>query len=251
MSPREGASAPGNRLLAAIPRADRTAILAMCDSAHLTFGATLAEPEATIRHVYFPVSSYISLITPKDASASLEVGLVGNEGMLGITLALGIATSPLKGLVQGEGAALRMSAADFRQALQESAGFSRALNAYLYVLMGQIAQSAACGRFHRLEARLARWILMTHDRAGANTFRITHEFLAHMLGVRRPGVSEAAGLLQKRQFIHYRHGIMQVLDRQGLERTTCACYGTVNRLYSKHLGPKVRVARGVPHTLLQ
>ena len=247
MSPRMGAPAAGNRLLAAIPKADRTAILATCESTQLMFGATLAEPESPIRHVYFPVSSYISLITPKDASASLEVGLVGNEGMLGITLALGIPTSPLKGLVQGEGAALRMSAANFRQAFRESAGFSRVLNAYLYVLMGQIAQSAACGRFHRLEARLARWILMTHDRAGASSFRITHEFLAHMLGVRRPGVSEAAGLLQKRRFIHYRHGVMQVLDRQGLERTTCACYRTFNRLYTRHLGQKVRAARGMQH----
>jgi len=217
---------------------DSASILGKCELVAAEFGTTLTEPGAPILHVYFPVTCFISLITPKHAAESLEVGLVGNEGVFGITLALGVDASPLKGLVQGEGDALRMKARDFRRALEDSPSFSRVMNAYLFVLMGQIAQTAACGRFHRLEARLARWILMTHDRAGTSSFRITHVFLAQMLGVRRSGVTVAAGLLQKSKLIHYRHGVMQVLDRRGLEHLTCPCYRTLNDLYEKHLVAK-------------
>jgi hypothetical protein len=236
MSPTARAPATPNRLLSAIANKDRASVIAACEEVTLPFGAVVGEPDSPIRHVYFPTTSYISLITPKKGSESLEVGLVGNEGVFGITLTLGIEASPLKGLVQGEGAALRMSAASYRRAIKASTSFAGVMNAYLYVLMGQIAQTAACGRFHHLEARLARWILMTHDRAGSGTFRITHEFLAQMLGVRRPGVTEAAGVLQRAKYIIYRRGEMQILNRRALEALACPCYESFNEMYGKYLG---------------
>jgi CRP-like cAMP-binding protein len=235
-----GAPTRTNRLLAAVATRDRGPILKTCEEVELTFGDVLSEPNEPIRHVYFPTTSFISLITPKGASESLEVGLVGNEGVFGITLVLGIDASPLKGLVQGGGLAMRMSVPHFRRASKESASFGRVVNAYLYVLMAQIAQTAACGRFHQIEARLARWILMTHDRAGSDTFPLTHVFLAQMLGVRRAGVTEAAGLVQKRGFIQYRRGTVQVLNRPALEAIACPCYNASNEMYGKHLGAGVK-----------
>ena len=233
-----GAPTPINRLLAAVAKRDRDPILKTCEEVELVFGDVLSEPDQPIRHVYFPTTSFISLITPKGATESLEVGLVGNEGVFGITLVLGIDTSPLKGLVQGGGLAMRMGVTQFRRASREIPSFGRVVHAYLYVLMAQIAQTAACGRFHQLEARLARWILMTHDRAGSDTFPLTHVFLAQMLGVRRAGVTEAAGTVQKRGFIQYRRGVMQVLNRPALEAIACPCYDAFNEMYGKHLGGK-------------
>lgn len=233
-----GAPTRVNRLLAAVTTRDRGAILKNCDEVELAFGRVVSEPNEPIRDVYFPTTSYISLITPKGASESLEVGLVGYEGVFGSTLVLGIDASPLKGLVQGGGLAMRMSVPNFRRASKESQSFGRVLNAYLYVLMAQIAQTAACGRFHKLDARLARWVLMTHDRAASDTFPLTHMFLAQMLGVRRAGVTEAAGAVQRLGLIQYRRGMVQVLNRPGLEAMACPCYNAVNAMYGQHLGGK-------------
>jgi CRP-like cAMP-binding protein len=196
----------------------------------------LCEPGAPIRHVYFPVTSYISLITPKDVVESLEVGLIGREGMFGVTVLLDVSDSPLLALVQGGGAALRMTTPAFRKLVGESAPFRRMLNRYLYVLMAQLAQSAACGRFHLLDARLARWLLMTHDRAGSKTFNLTHQFLAFMLGVRRSGVSVAAERLQKMNLIRYNRGRVEILDRKGLEALSCPCYASQLRIYRQRMG---------------
>ena len=238
MPPVVGARSSENRLLAAVRRKERKSVVDRCEVVDLKFGTTLVEPESTIHYVYFPLTGFISLITPDSASESLEVGLVGNEGMFGITVMLGIDASPLQGLVQGAGTALRMSADDYRQELSRNASFTTIMNAYLYVLMAQIAQTAACGRFHRLEQRLARWLLMTHDRAGTNTFRITQLFLSKMLGVRRTGVSEAIGLLEDKKLLYGRHGEIQVLNRAGLEKVACPCYEAFNAMYTKHLDMK-------------
>ena len=216
----------GNRLLAALPRKDRLHFVAGCEEVDLVLSDVLFEPGERIRHVHFPGSGFVSLVTPLDGVACLEVGLVGDDGMIGTPLVLGVAVSPLKALVQGSGSALRMASAPFRRELAHSAALQLLLDRYLFVRMTQLAQSAACTRFHLVEARLARWLLMTQDRAHSSSFYITHEFLALMLGVRRVGVTRAATSLQKLGLIRYSRGAMAILDRPGLKAASCSCYQT-------------------------
>lgn len=226
----------GNRLLAALPAKDRTHLVAGCEAATLALSEVLLEPGERIRHVHFPVSGFVSLLSPVDDSTRLEVGLVGDEGMLGTPLALGVATSPLQALVQGAGHSLRMDAASFRRELSGSAPLRHVLDRYLFVRMTQLAQAAGCTRFHLVEARLARLLLMTQDRAHRDDFRITHEFLAVMLGVRRAGVTNAASSLQRSKLIRYSRGNIAVLDRAGLEAVSCACYRSDRETYRHALG---------------
>jgi CRP-like cAMP-binding protein len=229
----------GNLLLAALPDADRQRLTGNHAPVDLTFSETLSEPGERIRHVYFPIDSFVSLITPGEGRAQLEIGLVGNEGMLGVPLLLGVNVSPVRALVQGAGRAWRLNATTFQQELETNAGFRAALNRYLYVFLAQTMQTATCGRFHPVEARLARWLLMTRDRAHANQFHVTHEFLAYMLGVRRVGVTSAATALQRRKLIRYSRGDLSVLDVRGLEAAACTCYEFDKKIYSRILRKKV------------
>lgn len=222
-----------NRLLAKLPRKDSQRFLDDCELVELAFNEVLAEPGARVRQVYFPVGALISVITVIKDSPSLEVGLVGDEGMCGSCLVLGVETSPQYRLVQGAGRALRMKATAFRRQLELSTALRRILNRYLHVLMCQLAQAAACTRYHLVEARLARWLLMTQDRAHSSKFHITHEFLAHTLGVRRTGITEAATALHNRQFINYYRGNIAILDTHGLETAACGCYAADLATYAR------------------
>ena len=213
-----------NQLLASLPPKESKRILECCEPVDLVFGTILCEPEQTLRHLYFPLTGFISLVTTLRDHQPLEMGLVGNEGMLGATLVLGVNSVPMRAVVLGSGTASRISAAHFRRELQECPELLRILNRYLYVLMAQLSQTAACTHFHEIEPRLARWLLMTHDRAHADHFYLTHEYLADMLGVRRSGVTVAAGALQLRGLIHYTRGEISILDRKGLEAAACECY---------------------------
>lgn len=225
-----------NRLLAALSGKDRRRLVDGCTPVDLAFGDIITETGGRIEHVYFPLDSFISLVAPIDGHAGLEVGMVGNEGMLGISLLLGVDVSPLHALVQGPGSALRMEAALFRRELEDCAPLQKRLKLYLHVLTSQLAQTAACTRFHMIEARLARWLLMTQDRAHADVFRLTHEFLGYMLGVRRVGVTKAATSLQEQALISYNRGSITILDREGLEKVSCSCYMADSRAYGDVLG---------------
>ncbi|MES2052921.1 Crp/Fnr family transcriptional regulator [Polaromonas sp.] len=225
-----------NHLIELLPRKDRLRLLGLCESVKLVLADVLCEPGKPTRYVYFPTDGFISLVAQIEGSPGVEVGMVGREGMLGAQLALGVVTAPLHALVQGPGAAWRISTRAFRSELEGSPALRRGLNRYLYVLMAQLAESAACLRFHQIGPRLARWLLMSQDRSHSSSFEVTQEFLAYMLGVRRVGITAAAGVLQRSGLIKYSRGELTVLDRPGLEAAACGCYAADQKAYADLLG---------------
>ena len=221
-----------NHLIELLPRKDRLRLLSICEPIDLVTSKVLCEPGSLTRHAYFPIDGFISLIASTAGKPTLEVGMIGREGMLGAQLALGVATAPLHALVQGKGAAWRIEAPAFRRELMRSPALQRGLSQYVYVLMSQLATSAVCLRFHSIGPRLARWLLMSQDRAHADRFSITQEFLAYMLGVRRVGITKAASDLQRSGLIEYHRGHIRVLDRSGLEEAACDCYAVGRDAYA-------------------
>jgi len=224
-----------NRLLAGLPSADRRRLLQSCDRVPLSRGTVLCQAGEILRHVYFPASGCLALVATEEGRGALEMGLIGHEGMLGATLVLGIEQAPLRAIVQGSGHAWRTTTAQLRIELARSPALRAALKRYLYVVMSQLSQSAGCNRFHEVEPRLARWLLMTHDRAQADHFHLTHAVLAERLGVRRSAVTIAAGALQQRALIRYSRGELSIVDRDGLEAVACKCYAALQRSYAQQL----------------
>jgi CRP-like cAMP-binding protein len=223
-----------NRLLAGLPVKDLEQLQANCESVELAPGEVIYRAGELMSHVYFPTGSLISLVTSIDNNNS-EVGLVGDEGMTGIPLILGIDITPFTLLVQGKGSAERIQSSTFLRILEHSSKLQEVLKRYLYVAMRQLARTAACTRFHLLEGRLARWLLMTQDRAHSDHFHLTHVFLAYMLGVRRVGITKAASLLQQRKLISYQRGDINILDRAALESVSCSCYQADKEIYDRIL----------------
>ena len=225
-----------NRVLASIPATEYKRLQAQLEPVALEFGQVLYEPGKAIRHVYFPLDCLVSLLTAVDKRRTLEVGMVGNEGMAGMPFILGIGVSGVRAIVQGRGNALRMASAPFRIEFDRNRPLRDALFRYTYALMAQISQTAACNRFHETEARLSRWLLMTRDRVESDEFHLTHEFLAHMLGLRREGVTEAASILKRRNLISYSRGKVRILDAKGLKASSCSCYQIVKTVFDRAQG---------------
>jgi CRP-like cAMP-binding protein len=221
-----------NHLIELLPRADRRRLLAICEPVDLVLSEVLCRSGERTRCVYFPIDATVSLVTPIDGKPVLEVGMIGREGMVGAQVILGVMTAPLHTVVQGAGKAWSVPSLPFRRELARSAPLRRCLDRYIYVLMSQFAVSAACLRFHLIGPRLARWLLMTQDRAHADGFYVTHEFLAYMLGVRRVGITGAASALQRAGLIEYRRGELVVMNRRGLEAAACECYATDQKSYA-------------------
>jgi CRP-like cAMP-binding protein len=221
-------SAPAvNRLLATLSKQEYKRLVPKLKTVNLVLGEELYERGEIIPYVYFPTDSIISLISELSETSALEVGMVGNEGMAGLAVFMGASVSSTRALVQGSGSAMRMTSAAVRTEANRLGSFHRILHRYSHSLLTQVSQSALCNRFHLVNARLARWLLMTTDRLGVEEFPLTQEFLSTMLGVRREGVSKAAGALQTARLIRYSRGMITLLDRRGLEAKSCDCYAII------------------------
>jgi len=221
---------PGqNRLLSALSRELQIRLLPRMEKVSLAVRQLLFEADAPISHVYFPLSGAMSLILPLGGGETVEIATVGNEGMVGVPVFLGTERSPMRAVCQVAGQALRMRSESFRGSLAEYPDLADMARRFTEGMINQISRTTACNHVHSVQQRMCRWLLMTHDRVGADEFHLTQEFLAQMLGVRRPSVTVAAGLLQKEGLIQYQRGRIRVVDRARLEATSCECYETVRQ----------------------
>ena len=236
VSPVQHRSNVRNGLLAALPPGDLALLRPALQRIELRYDQVILPAGGLLEAVLFPESGMVSLLAPLDGGERVEVGIAGREGLVGLPLVLGDSRSPTEGRVQVAGTALRLGATALRTAMDRSETVRTLLLRYALAFHAQVTATAACNARHPIEQRLARWLLVAVDRADGDAFPITHEFLSHMLGVRRPGVSLAAGVLQKAGLIHYARGRMEITDRPGLEVASCECYHTVRREQDRLLG---------------
>ncbi|HEX9930432.1 MAG TPA: Crp/Fnr family transcriptional regulator [Pyrinomonadaceae bacterium] len=222
---------PANRLLAALPAKEYEHLLPNLEEIPLTYAEIIYEQGEAIRYIYFPNSGMISLLTHAAKGEVLEVGVVGNEGMIGLPVFLGVETSRNQVIVQGDGAALRIKTEDFIKECGRGVSLPKLLRRYTHALITQVSQTVACNRFHLIEERLMCWLLLMHDRMQTDKFKITQEFLSKMLGVRREAISKSAANLQQRKLIEYSRGIVSIINRAALEAAACNCYSIVKAEY--------------------
>jgi CRP-like cAMP-binding protein len=235
--------APRNRLLTALPPEDLARLWPRLQPVELAIRKVLHTPEEPVTAVYFPESGYLSRLAPMDDGDFAEVGLIGSEGMAGLAVLLEGDRDSFEIMVQVPGTALRMDAGAFREEVDRIPSLRTVLHRYALAHFEQVARSAACNGRHNIDQRLARWLLMAHDRVEGDEFPMTHGFLAMMLGVRRAGITVAAGTLQKAGLIRYERGRMAITDRPGLEAASCECYGIARRASDRLLGPPAGASR--------
>lgn len=234
----------GNHLLGALPPEEWQALVAHLELVHLRTGQLISDCGQRIQHVYFPTTAIVSLLTTMEDGGSMEVAAIGREGMTGMPILTGGETTPNRVQVQCAGFAYRVGTQALKQFLARSDLMRRLMLLYLHALLTQVAQTAACNRHHSLSRQLCRWLLIEADRVVSDELHVTQQLIADMLGVRREGVTEAAGKLHDEGLIHHRRGHIRVLDHQGLEARSCECYGIVKREYDRLL-PRLRQAEAV------
>jgi len=228
-SPRE------NRLLAALPPTEWERLYPNLEMTSMPLGHVVYESGSELRHVYFPTTSIVSMLYVMEDGSSAEIAIVGNEGLVGVALFMGGETTPSRAIVQSAGSAYRLAGKYLKEEFYRAGPVQRLLLRYTQALITQMAQTAVCNRHHSVEKQLCRWLLLSLDRLASNELTMTQELIANMLGVRREGVTESAGQLQKLGLIQYSRGRITVLDRQGLEDQACECYAVVKREFDRLL----------------
>jgi CRP-like cAMP-binding protein len=229
-----------NHLLAALPDDEFAYVEPLFEAVSLKLGKVLYESGERMTHIYFPTTAIISLLYIMENGGTAEIGIAGNNGLVGIALFMGGDTTSSRAIVQSSGEAVRMKGADLRREFKRGGLFQDLLLRYTQALMTQISQTAVCNRLHSIEQQLCRWLLINHDQLPANKLVMTHELIANMLGVRREGVTKAAGHLDDLGLIKYSRGTVHILDRPGLERACCECYQVVSNEYDRLLGEYIR-----------
>jgi CRP-like cAMP-binding protein len=225
-----------NHLLAALPQAEHARVYPHLEPVRVALGDVLQESDRPMRYVYFPTNSIVSLLNVVENGSAAEIAVVGNEGVVGVSLFMGGETSPSRAIVQSAGLAYRLKGQFLKDEFFRAGFMQRSLLRYTQALLTQMAQTAVCNRHHTLDQQLCRWLLLSLDRLNGNELVMTQELIANMLGVRREGVTEAAGKLQKAGLISYRRGHIHVLDRPGLEARSCECYQVVKKEYDRLIG---------------
>lgn len=230
------ASPLSNRLLSALQAADYKRLRPYFQTVQLEMKHVAFEANQPIEYAYFPLTGVASMVTVMKGGKAVEVATVGNEGMIGLPLFLGVNATPSRAFTQVPGESIRIKADFFQREVERQGGLAKMLQIYTQALIVQISQGMACNAIHSIPQRTARWLLMTHDRVAAQKFPLSQEFIGTMLGVRRASVSEIASKLQKSGFIRYSRGVMEILDRAGLEAASCECYGVVQHEFDRLLG---------------